>query len=279
MSTVIDAGTSLACPRCGYNVRDLPSLRCPECGECFTLDAAQVAGQSRGRVAFELARGFCRIPAFLLTALTVLIAPWRVAKQLRSGAVLSDAVAFLLLCFVPLIGRLLYEWYRWVRWPGLATSAAWVLSVAIFILAQAGILALLSSPGARPSLADYTWGMAVGCYTSAIVMVEAFSFPPLGDFRLVIEVAHVFWIWGIDGVRQLLLRCIILSGLPAWLSWVEVGLWMFAVICCAYARVRRFRSRRASVLVVALLLPLLFNGYLATCTYVAAPLYKFLGGR
>lgn len=38
-------GRSAPCPRCGYNLRDIPSAKCPECGEPLVLKVGSPRGQ------------------------------------------------------------------------------------------------------------------------------------------------------------------------------------------------------------------------------------------
>lgn len=41
-----DPDSSPRCPNCGYNLHGLPDLRCPECGQVASLDAARWASDA-----------------------------------------------------------------------------------------------------------------------------------------------------------------------------------------------------------------------------------------
>lgn len=63
-SSGVDAWQDLQCPYCGYELRDLPENRCPECGHAFDPDT----------VRWVMRRQF-RAQWLLLVALVVLACP------------------------------------------------------------------------------------------------------------------------------------------------------------------------------------------------------------
>lgn len=72
------------CLACGYDLTDLTSKACPECGWQIDWEVAR-AGEEQRRIGTPAhrARGWRRIDRTAWTVLVMLFAPWRFARQVR----------------------------------------------------------------------------------------------------------------------------------------------------------------------------------------------------
>ena len=133
MLAVYLAGRDVPCPRCGYNLRDLPGDRCPECRNALALRL----GVAEPRLAMLLA-GLIGLSAGAgLSGLLVFY--WFIVAVVRSRGG-GDWALFLAMTAIPFAieGATVLAWLRnWsrlrrappvVRW-GLV-AAAWALTLA-----------------------------------------------------------------------------------------------------------------------------------------------------
>jgi hypothetical protein len=131
------AGRDVACPQCGYNLRELVGTRCPECGEELTLRVQPVeprqAALLAGLVVLSAGAG---MNALLLIYLVIQIYYYRpgsggwgsfAAVNLIEGLVMGACVAAWLLCW-----RRIRRIEAWRRWLLVAACAALTLADLIF---------------------------------------------------------------------------------------------------------------------------------------------------
>ncbi len=161
----------LRCAACGYDLRGLERLRCPECGAAYpSIEALREA--QRPRLAFETARGWSLPLGFAATWFQSLFLPWRFAQAVQTSTN-AGALGFALICFATTLLSLLFG-------SEIGFVAAWVITGGLYIVAQAIALTIIQPErGQRPIGAVFASWLRVGAYTSAIVMTEFAIGPPL----------------------------------------------------------------------------------------------------
>lgn len=226
-STLTDSG--LRCPECEYNLTGLTEPRCPECGTRFSWEAVRAAAEGRPHIAFERARRWRKVPAFFVTWVTVLFAPWIFARQAVARVSVLHGLAFGVVCFGPVTAC--YVW----AWSGFEIYWAWVTTAAVYGLVQAVLLTFSDPTGWRQPVATFRFWLAVGGYTTAIVLTEVVGAAPLvavSEIRDCVQrvaAGH----FDLKEVYRL-----VDSGWPPW-GWVQIGLWLAGLACCYWLRLRR----------------------------------------
>ncbi len=260
--------TGLRCPSCGYNLTGLTASRCPECGEAFDWEAVRQAADPTPTIAFERARGWRRVPAFFRTALTVLFTPWVFAQQVVRRARVRSALLFAAICFAATALTLVFEWAPDIY-------LIWMLTAVAYLPVQVVALTLLDVPGWRRPLRTLGFWLIVSGYTSAIMLTEIYSGPPL---------------LSLDDLLRQIRGCLIgvavsaawvpsmwEPGVEALIGWVQLTIWVAGPACCLFARWRAARQPRARGVIAALLLAAVLIGlYGAAIDYVATPLTSWL---
>jgi len=174
------------CPYCEYIVAGLPQPRCPECGAAFTWDEARRSGTSPPAIAFERARGARKLPAFLVTWLTVMFAPWVFARQAAGRIDGRHALAFGGACFA-------FTWLAMIDalvgsgGADLSFMIAWGTAALAQILAQTLVLYAIDVPHHRPARASLGFWLAIGGYTSAVMTTEIFHGPPPLEWDMLLK--------------------------------------------------------------------------------------------
>lgn len=263
--------TGLSCPCCGYNLTGLLLPRCPECGSEFDWDAVRRAARHKSAIAFERARGLRRIPAFVVTWGTVLFAPWIFARQVMRHYRLGPALLFGALCFVPMS-------IRYVFFEGVDPAYfAWLSTAAIYILAQAALMIGLDPHGWRQPRATFLFWLAVGGYTSAIVVSEAIWFAPLLGIRDLWRTIWYQWSCLLD--PTLSQRYGIQTPDVDIYGFLQLILWLFGLICCYWLRLGDLKIggiRR--VLGMVLVVLLLINLYAVCIDPIGMSFFGLFGG-
>ena len=133
------SGRDVPCPGCGYNLRDLPGGRCPECGQ-------------------ELVLGVRLAEPKLAALLTGLIG-------LSAGAGLNGllVIYFFIVAIV-----------RNNRYGGYATFL-WVNSIGLVVMAAALAAWLRSWRRIRTARPHRRWLLAAGCWALALTDILVFS--------------------------------------------------------------------------------------------------------
>lgn len=130
-------GRSVPCPRCGYDLRDIPTAKCPECGEPLVLKIGSPRARF-GWLVLAMAPGcfsgvaamFVLIPvggAFLRLIPPAQSPPWPVK--------VADAFGFLSSASVAVMYRHRHRIMAWTaRRQGVFAGSVWGIHVLMFLL-------------------------------------------------------------------------------------------------------------------------------------------------
>ncbi len=99
------------CPACGYNLRNLPSSRCPECGEELRVTIGFVEPRQAAVLTglIGLASGLGLSGLLLFYATIMIIREWRF-RSFAAHFIVINGIGFLL--FAGLMGLWLWKWRR-----------------------------------------------------------------------------------------------------------------------------------------------------------------------
>lgn len=221
----LPADEGVRCPRCDYNLTALRGDRCPECGLRLDWDAIRRTAAGEPAIAFEAARGWRKLPAFVQTVATVLLTPWTFARQIQQRVSVVHAAAFFLLCFVP---------------PGVVCLAErepyflpWVLTAAVCVVLEAVLLWTLEFIARTRHGAALRFWLCAGGYTTAVVATEFYLGPPVLFVTDLLEP-----LVGRDlGTYQ---ASFFYSDIPERIIYAaQIGLWLLGLVWLLIARARR----------------------------------------
>jgi len=126
-------GRDVACPRCGYNLRDLTAAHCPECREPLALDVAR-RRLVLAPLLVTLVPGFFSMVMWGLLLAAILLFPGA-----PPGAYLVD-----MFCFASGGFAIALCWQR-ARFFRLSISAQWTAAIIVwFVHATVGFLLILT---------------------------------------------------------------------------------------------------------------------------------------
>lgn len=260
------ADWGLHCPYCQYNLTGLTSARCPECGRPVDWEHARREAENPPRIAFERQRGLRTPLGWLLTWLTVLFAPWLFARQIVQRVSLRHATVFAAVCFAGTCTAVLLD----ATWD---VYLAWLITAAVYILLQALGLTILDFAHWRRPRASVRFWLAVGGYTSA-VMVTEITGPPmivLNDLQLLLGMRGI-------GANYVIYSELYAASWAAAIAWTQIGLWLIAIVCCYAARLRAAGigwRRRLPASLAVLLLSLI--GYATAVQWIGYHLLAWMG--
>lgn len=265
-SSSVDTG--LRCPVCEYNLTGLSEPRCPECGQLFDWDELRRAASGAPVISFERARGWRKVTAFVVTWATVLFAPWVFARQAVQRVSVGRALIFGGICFLPVTARYALEGFD-------ASYFAWVSAAAIYIVLQAALFILLDPTGWRRPLSTFAFWLAIGGYTTAIVVTECFYVAPLLS-------AGDLWdrLWEfLTGQLSISQVYGLVDAEPKWVGWLQLAVWLVGLAGCYVARLRKRHPPLALLVPLTLLCVMLLLGLYAFCVDpIATTLWHVYGG-
>jgi DNA-directed RNA polymerase subunit RPC12/RpoP len=131
------AGRTVPCPRCGYDLRDIQTARCPECGEPLVLKVGSPRVRF-GWLVLAMAPGcFSGVAAvFVLFPIGVMI--WRnlpPGQGVPWPVMAGDAFGFLSAGSVVLMYRCRHRILAWpARRQGAFAGAVWGVHILMFVL-------------------------------------------------------------------------------------------------------------------------------------------------
>ncbi len=130
-------GRSAPCPRCGYDLRDIPTATCPECGEPLVLRIGS-ARVHFGWLVLAMAPGCFSGVAALFVAVPVCISFWRgltLGDHVPYPIAAADAFGFLSAISVVLMYRHRHRIMAWSpRRQGAFAAAVWGVHILMFVL-------------------------------------------------------------------------------------------------------------------------------------------------
>jgi hypothetical protein len=130
-------GRSVPCPRCAYDLRDIPTARCPECGEPLVLKIGSPRARF-GWLVLAMAPGcFSGVAAlFVMIPISMTIGRRFPAGQgLPWPVVVADAFGFLSAASVGLMYRHRHRFMSWTaRRQGGFAGAVWGTHILVFAL-------------------------------------------------------------------------------------------------------------------------------------------------
>ena len=218
-----DAESHACCPNCSYDLTGLPTPRCPECGLAFSWDDLPRL-RNLPTIPFERAAGWGKVVGFVQTAAMVLITPWIFARQCARRMDWRMGLLFGGVCFASTV-------LACVAHTAYDTLIVWNCTAAIYVLAQACMLAILDWPHWRDGAKSWLFWLGVSGYTSAVMLTEFYHGPPM------IELQSIIWLFRGEGGGFL--------NMPSepLVHWMQLAVWI-AGLACIFAT--RLRSREAA---------------------------------
>jgi hypothetical protein len=150
----------------------------------------------------------------------------------------------------------------------LALIATWLTTAAVYLILQTGWLVVLDWPHRdRPRRSAGYW-LAIGGYTSAIVMTESYYGPPMIALSDLVDLISF----------QPSSKFLVPNGVRSALIWTQVIVWLIGLVCCMDSRLAsRAGSGRARLIAALICFISLLLLYSACVEYIGAPLYEFFG--
>ncbi|MCA9243795.1 MAG: hypothetical protein KDA32_07585 [Phycisphaerales bacterium] len=233
----------ITCAVCGYDMRGLSQPRCPECGTAYP--SFETLANRTAPPAFERATIWQLPFAFLKTWLQSLFRPASFAKSL-AATTNTRAFMFVATCyaFTPL------ALYFWEFDPGLVLG--WVVVDGLYLLCQTLVLTIVDRAVGGPS-AQGLFGrwFRLSCYTSGVVVLEAFSGPPT-----------LIWF---------------LKPMGRWIAVLVILLWLISASFCIAEALKRWDKRTRFVDAWLFLILFLFPLHFAVWAAAAIVAFDLVG--
>lgn len=127
-------GRDEPCPVCGYNLRDLGTARCPECGAGLHLrvgsENTRLGAWLVGVLSLSLALGFDGVVATIMTTVAVFLEPPRTpAERFVAGVMVGSFVGLSLLVGAGIVAMVRGR-ARWVR---VSPRRQWWMAAGVFV--------------------------------------------------------------------------------------------------------------------------------------------------
>ena len=268
LNTDAGADSGLRCPECQYNLTGLVAPRCPECGAAFDWEDVRRTAANPIRIRHEKARGWDHVPAFFVTWATVLFTPWIFARQAVGRISVKLGLIFGILCFVPMTIRYIFE--------GVDPSYfAWISAAAVYVVAQSLLMVLLDPHGWRKPKETVLFWLAIGGYTSAIVVTECIYPAPLLSAGELWEFYSDLFA-GKVGLTELYN---LVESPWTLFGWLQVIIWLIGLALCYAARLRAAGvSKGKRILASAFGVFLLINLYALCIDPIGTTFFEWFGG-
>lgn len=135
------AGRSVPCPRCGYDLCDIPTAQCPECGEPLVLKIGSPRSRF-GWLVLAMAPGCFSGVAALFVMVPVVITVWHRLPAGRGApwpVFVADAFGFLSGASVAVMYRHRHRIMSWsTRRQAVFAFSVWGIHVLMFLLLALG---------------------------------------------------------------------------------------------------------------------------------------------
>ncbi len=135
-------GRSVACPRCAYDLRDIKTAKCPECGEPLVLKIGSPRARF-GWLVLAMAPGCFSGVAAMFVMVPIFVTFWQRLPKGQGApwpVMAADAFGFLSAASVALMYRHRHRFMSWrARRQGTFAGAVWaihVVALGLFILAM-----------------------------------------------------------------------------------------------------------------------------------------------
>lgn len=258
------------CPKCDYCLIGLTADRCPECGSDFRWEDSRLYQRGRPAIAFQSWSGWRKLPGLVVTWFTALFLPWIFARQTLRPVGLLHAAVFFTVCYVVL--------FTAAQGNSYPTIFGIILAALAQIFAQSAMFSLIERPGLKNALTAFPTWLAIGGYTTAIVVLEYRDGPPLLMFNDFVERIAAT-------IQQRELNRGLMFGPPnssldeAFWFYLPLALWIIGLVTCLAVRLHaRGRAPRTIVLLMALASIALLFLYSASVQFVGYNAYRVFGG-
>jgi len=128
---------SVPCPRCGYDLRDIPTAKCPECGEPLVLKIGSPRARF-GWLVLAMAPGCFSGVAALFVMVPVFVTFWQRLPPGRGApwpVMVADAFGFLSAASVALMYRHRHRFMSWTaRRQRVFAGTVWGVHILMFAL-------------------------------------------------------------------------------------------------------------------------------------------------
>jgi len=177
------------CVKCGYNLTELTSDRCPECGWNIDWDLArQMDPARRSGTPVNRAQGWRRILAIPATLLLMLFRPVSFAKCLREDEPIWPAVLVAILAYAVTFVPAFYSARQPIQW---LTCYAGAIIACILVNTTGFTLLTRNDQNSISRLKELRWFGLFSLYSTCFVAAWGLSGPPTMEKW---NEANFFWL-------------------------------------------------------------------------------------